>query len=154
MTSQESPPTIARPILGIIGFVCGGVALLAVLVHFAAGPFAPVQDSAVTLGEFTARMGKAAFRDIFGLAQPEPETLGWDVDRILKFAIMAVGGLAVLLGLAAFLRRESRKLAFSAVSLGAAAVAMQTFTLVLAMILGTIVICSLIYTLGDILSFG
>ncbi len=139
---------------GMIGFVIGSIALLIIVVTYSAGPFAPQQTVGVSLGEIAAEAGKSTFRSWLGLQQPEPQAIAWDIDRVLKAAVMVLGVLAILLGAVAIIRRERRTVALWAIGLGSGAVAMQFVVTSIMLIMGAMIICALIYAFGDLLSFG
>lgn len=116
---SDTPPDSAqqKPVaFGLSGLLLGGFALCLVLVHFVSGPFAPQQELGVTLGELTSDIFKSAARDMVGRAQPAPETIPWNIDRILRGAKMAGAVVAMLLGLAALLRGAIRLTSMKAVS--------------------------------------
>ena len=78
----------------------------------------------------------------------------WTIDRILWVAGILLGVIAILCGGAAYIRRESRAVAGWATGLGVAAISLQFVSSALMIIIGAMVLCALIYALGDLLSFG
>ena len=154
MTEQMITPPAAPTRAGLVGFVLGGIALLLVLITFVAGPFAPQQTVGVTLGEIAAEAGKATLRNWIGMEQPAPQAAAWTIDRILWVAGILLGVIAILCGGAAYIRRESRAVAGWAAGLGVAAISLQFVSSALMIIIGAMVLCALIYALGDLLSFG
>ena len=154
MTDQIATPPLTSAPAGMTGFALGGAALLLVLVVFVAGPFAPQHTVGVTLGEIAAEAGKATLRNWLGMEQPAPQTAAWTIDRTLWVAGIALGTVAVLSGALALIRRERRDLATWAIGLGIAALSIQFLASAMMIILGVLVLCALIYALGDFLSFG
>ena len=151
--TELAHPTAPTPVLSYTGFALGGMALIMVIVHFFAGPFAPQQDLSVSLGELASDITKSAFRDFFGMAQPGAEPLPWDIDRILKAATGVAAALAILLGCAALLRHENRRAAIFAASLGVSAIAIQLFATAVAMIVCALIIAAFLSALGDFIPF-
>ena len=146
-------PSFAAP-AGTLGFVLGGGALILVLVTFVAGPFAPQQTVGTSLGEIAAEAGKAGLRNLLGLEQPAPTAAPWTIDRILWATGVFIGACAVLCGSTALIRRERRDVATWAIGLGVAAISIQVLASAMMIILGVLIVCALIYALGDFLSFG
>ncbi|PUB10887.1 hypothetical protein [Yoonia sediminilitoris] len=153
MTTMPDAPVAPRPVLSGFAFALAAIALVMVLVNYVAGPFAPQQQVAISLGELAAEIGKSAVRDVFGVRQPAPEAPPWDLDRILRVAIMGIAGLAVVLGAGALIRHENRRLAVAATALGSTAILLQVLATTLAMILGALIICALLAALSEVFSF-
>ena len=154
MTEHMITPPSAPTRAGIVGFVLGGIALLLVLITFVAGPFAPQHTVGVTLGEIAAEAGKATLRNWIGMEQPAPQAAAWTIDRVLWVVGIVLGVIAILCGAAAYIRRESRTVAGWATGLGVAAITLQFVSSALMIIVGAMVLCALIYALGDLLSLG
>ncbi len=144
-----SDATAARvsPVLGWSGFVVGAAALLLALMTFWSGPFG-AQPVPIEEPSLVERMTDAA-RGLVGgeTAEPEPAApvppAGRSLDEWLFLAIPGLGGLAVILGLAGFARNETRRPAFSAVTLGGGAIVFQLVTgfilvLICLMLFGTL----------------
>ncbi len=134
LTETPNPP-IQRPTAGLIGFAIGAAALLLVLMHFWAGPLAPQQDVGVSIGELAGEIRDSAARALSGEQQPAAATAPWDIDRILKLVVAILAGTAVVLGLFAFIRGETWRLATGAIALGATAMIFQVFVWVLVIFL-------------------
>lgn len=149
MSETASPP---RATLGWLGFATGAVALILTLVVFWAGPFAPQQAASVTLGELAADIAKSAARSVAGQPQPGPAPVPRDIDDHLQVAVGVMAGLAIVLGVASFVRHECRRAAASGIALGGLAIAVQFLAWTIMMIVGGLVIASVIYALRD--AFG
>ncbi len=154
MTEQFVTTPTAPTRAGFIGFALGGAALLLVLITFVAGPFAPQQSVGVSLGDIAAEAGKATLRNWLGMEQPAAEAPAWTIDRILRVVSISLAVFAVLCGAFGYFRRERRDIAAWAVGLGSSAMILQFFSSALMIILGVVIICALIYALGDFLSIG
>lgn len=146
--TAAAPPAV----LGWTGFAVGAAALILTLVVFWAGPFAPQQAAGVTLGELAADIAKSAARSVAGQPQPAPVAPARDIDDYLAIGVGVLAGLAVVLGVAALIRRENARAAVSGIALGGLAVSVQLFTVTVMMIAGGLVIAALIYALRD--AFG
>ncbi|WP_299146977.1 hypothetical protein [uncultured Tateyamaria sp.] len=153
-TDTTDTPQPTRPRMGIAGFVLGGLALLVVVISFVGGPFAPQNTVGVTLGDIAAEAGKATLRNWLGMEQPGPEPVPWTIDRTLWLIGVVLGVIATLCGAAALLLRERRDIALWALGLGISAVALQFVASALMLIVGAMILCALIYSFGDFLSFG
>jgi len=141
--------------LGWLGFVTGSLALMITIVIFWAGPFAPQQSAGVTLGELAAEMAKSAARSVAGQPQPAPPAPVApmrNIDDYLADGVGLLAGLAIVTGIASFIRHERRRVALSGVTLGGLAVGFQLFTWMVMLIAGVIVITTLVYTMRD--AFG
>lgn len=134
---------------GWLGFALGATALILTMVTFWAGPFAPQQSAGVSLGELAAEIAKSAARSVAGQAQPEPVAPQRNIDDYLKIGVSLLAGLAVVAGVASFVRHERKRAAFSGITLGGLAVGFQLFTWTIMLIAGVIAIASLIYALRD-----
>jgi len=137
---------------GWLGFATGAVALILVLVHFWAGPFAPQQSAGVSLGELAADIAKSAARSVAGQPQPEPVARPWNSDDYLEVAAGVFAGLAIVLGVASFVRHERKRAALSGIALGGLAVGIQLFAWTVMLIVGGLVVSAIIYALRD--AFG
>ena len=140
-----------RPIAGIVGFALGAVALLLVLVHFWAGPFAPQQRMTVTVGEIAADIRQAAIRKLKGVPSPKPAPVAWDSDRILKLVAALLAGMAVIVGVASLVRRETWRPAVGGIALGGGAIAFQVFTWATLLVVGALILCVIIQNITGIL---
>lgn len=141
-----------RATLGWLGFVTGAIALILTIVIFWAGPFAPQQSAGVSLGEIAADIAKSAARSVVGQPQPDPVSPPRDIDDYLEIGIGLLAGLAIVLGVASFIRNERRRAALSGIALGGLAVGFQLFTWTMMLIVGGLVISMIIYALRD--AFG
>ena len=148
----EAPnPSSPRPTAGMIGFAIGAAAVLLVLIHFWAGPFAPQQSAGISIGEIAGEIRDSAVRALSGEQQPEPAAAAWDIDRILNLLAAALAGAAIVLGLLALVRRETWRPAAGAIALGVSAVTFQFFIWIIVIAVGLIVLFMVIQNLDVIL---
>lgn len=141
-----------RGVLGWLGFGLGAGALLLAFVILWAGPFAPQQSAGAGLGELASEIAKSAARSVAGLPQPAPTPPPRDIDDLLGVAVALASGLAIILGIAALVRREPKRVAFAGIALGGMTVAFQLFAWTVMLIVGGLVLAALIYALRD--AFG
>lgn len=120
------------PIFGWAGFLAGAAALLIAMTVFLNGPFAP-QSASVAPAEGALERAASAVRATLGReaavedapASPAPDP---GIGGLLIAGVPVLGGLAVVLGLAAFIRHEPRRPAISAITLGGSAIVFQLVT--------------------------
>ncbi len=74
------------------------------------------------------------------------------IDDYLEIGVGILAGLAIVIGVAAFIRHEQKRVAVSGIALGGLAVGIQLFTYTIMLIVGGLVIAALIYSLRD--AFG
>lgn len=133
-----------RPIAGYVSFAAGAVALLLVLVHFWAGPFAPRPHASVTIGEIAAQMHQAAVHKLSGKPPAAPAAVAWDSDRALKVVTGLVAALAIIASAAALVRRAAWQPAAAGVALGSSAIAFQVLTWAILVIAGCVILFAII----------
>lgn len=143
--------SLPRPVSGYLGIVFGAAALLLVMTHFWAGPFAPQQRATVSIGELAAEIRKSAKRRLADAPRQERKTRPWNVDRTLKVVASLLAGLALILGLVGFVRKEAWRPAIGAATLGGATIAFQLFTWVILAVIGTMIIVAILANIGDII---
>jgi hypothetical protein len=148
MTDTAPSLAPAAP-LGWVGFLTGAVARVLTIVTFWAGPLAPQQTPGVTLGELAADIAASAARSVAGQPQPAAVMPARDVGDWIAVGVGALAGLAMVLGLAAVLRRERTRVAVSGVVLGGLAVGFQLFNWAVMMAAGALVVAALVYALRD-----
>ena len=139
-----------RAVLGWSGFALGALALVFTLVVFWAGPFAPQQATGVSLGEIAADIAQSAARSVVGQPQPEPISPPRDIDDYLDIVLGTIAGVAVVLGVGAFVRHEHKRTALSGIALGGLAIGIQLFTYTIMMIAAVILVSAVIYALRDV----
>jgi len=138
--------------IGWLGFAMGAAALILTLVVFWAGPFAPQQTAGVSIGELAADIAKSAARSVAGQPQPAPVAPPRTIDDYLEIGVGVLAGLAIVLGVAAFVRHEHKRAALSGIALGGLAIGVQLFTYTVLLFAGALVISAIVYALRD--SFG
>lgn len=135
--------------LGFIAMTLGAAALLVAIVHFWAGPFAPsptleqvVADKAVSIKQATI----AALRGEEPKAAVQRQRM--DADQWVSLTTALLGGLAIVLSVVAYAKKEPLRVAGGAAVLGASAMAFQFAVLALGAIVLAIIIAAVVSQLG------
>ena len=140
----------AKSAFGIIGMVCGGIALMLVVFHFYAGPFQPQKSLERTVAEIAVNISKEVVR----VAKGEPadlESRSWSIDDILRIVVSVCGVLAIILAAIGFARREDTRPVAAAASLGASAIGFQFISWLALLAAGLVLIWIVVSNLGEIL---
>ena len=103
----------------------GGVALLLALVHFWAGPFSEQQTLETTVAEKAASIKNATIKALKGEEYKETYQAKWDADKIVNVSTAVLGGLAFILSVLAFAKKEPTRVAAGGAALGFSAIAFQ-----------------------------
>jgi hypothetical protein len=131
------------------GIGIGAIALLLALFHFYAGPFTAqpaledvVANKAAAIRDATiaALKGEASER----IAAPSE----MDLDKIVQISTALLGGVAVILGVLGFAKKEPLRAAGGAAILGGSAIAFQFLAIALGAIILAILIAAVISQLG------
>ena len=135
--------------VGLVAVLCGGLSLVAAVLHFFVGSIAPSEPVEESLAEFAVDVRNAVIAELAG-EEYEGASNGqrWDADRIVDLGTVVVGLAAILLAVASFIRREDLRMAGSAVALGGGAIAFQFIALAILMVVGAIVVAAIIGQLG------
>ena len=137
---------------GMAGFILGAVALVLVLVQFFGGPFAPTPSIGETIGQIAADMRMSAWNKLSGSGDaPVAVAATWDIDRYMIVGSMVLAVLALVLGVAGYIREEARRPVKAALSFGVAAIVFQFFATALLMIVGVILLIGIMANLNEII---
>ncbi len=135
--------------LGLVAVLCGGLSLVAAVLHFFVGPIAPQQPLEESIAELAVDVRNAVAAELAGEEyEGAPNRQRWDADRLVDLGTVVVGLAAILLAVASFIRREDLRVAGSAVALGGGAIAFQFVALAILMVVGAIIIFAIIGQLG------
>ncbi|WP_420863607.1 hypothetical protein [Algirhabdus cladophorae] len=147
---ETSPTFDQKPVLGVIGFFVGAAAILLVLIHFWAGPFAPQQPAGVTLGELAGDIAKNAARKAIGLDPAEQDLIPqvWDIDRYLEIIAPILAGLAGIFGVAGLVCNEKWRFSGAAILFAVVAVVFQLFAFTILMLVGVLLIYAILSSLN------
>ena len=139
----------SRHTVGFTGIGVGAIALLVAIVHLWAGPFSPRPSLEKTVAEKAVAIKNATIAALKGEKieeKAQPNEI--DFDRGLTIATGVLGGLAVILGVVSFAKRESIRVASGAAVLGGAAIAFQFAVLAIGAIFLAILIAAVISQIG------
>lgn len=135
--------------LSFIGIGIGAIALLLALIHFWAGPFAPQPALEQTVAEKAVAIKEATVAALKGEELSIPKSKPqMDMDKILDIVTAAIGGLAIILGVVGYAKKEPMRISGGAVFLGAGAIAFQFLTFALGAIILVILIAAVLGSLG------
>ena len=130
---------------GIVGVGIGSVALLLALFHFYAGPLSTqpklehaIAETAVALRDATI----AAFRG--NEIKKKSWIPKWNANKLTDVITALFGGLAIISGIFAFIRKESLRVAGGAAVLGGGAIAFQFAALALGAIVVAIILSAVL----------
>jgi len=139
----------SRHSVGFIGIGVGAIALLLAIVHLWAGPFSPKPSLERSVAETAVAIKNATIAALKGdeiVEEKQPNRI--DIDRWLQIATGVLGGLAVILGVISFAKRESIRVASGAAILGGGAIAFQFAILALGAIVLCVLVASVISQIG------
>jgi hypothetical protein len=146
---QRSDMTVSRARISFAGIAVGSFALLLALVHFWAGPFSPQPSLEKVVADKADAIRDATIAAMKGeKVEAEVATSKMDLDQVLNLAAAVLGGLAIILGVIGFAKREPLRVAGGAAVLGAGAIAFQFAAVALAAIILAILIAAVISQLG------
>lgn len=138
-----------RSVISFTGMAFGAIALLLAVVHFWAGPFSPqptleqaVAEKAISIKEATI----AALKGEEAKAPVKPSSM--DTDQIVGLATAVLGGLAIILGVFGFSKKEPLRVAGGAAVLGGSAIAFQFAVIAIGAIVLAILIAAVLSQIG------
>jgi len=135
--------------MSFIGIGIGAMALLIALVHFWAGPFSPQPSIEQVVADKVVAIKKATIAALKGEETVLPEREGaMNADKVLSIATATLGGLAIILGVVGFAKKEPMRVAGGAAVLGGSAIAFQFAILALAAIVTAILVAAVLSQLG------
>lgn len=135
--------------ISFVGIGLGAIALLVAVSHFWAGPFSPQPSLERTVAEKAVAIKNATIAALKGEKVEEasaPRAI--DLDQGLRIATGILGGLAIILGVVGFARKESVRAAGGAAVLGGIAMAFQFAVMALGAIVVAILIAAVISQIG------
>ena len=141
--------TESRSMIGFIGIGVGAIALLVAIIHFWAGPISPQPSVEKTVAEKAVAIKNATIAALKGEEVEETAPVRTiDIDQGLRIATSFLGGLAVILGVVSFARREPLRVGGGAAFLGGAAIAFQFAVIALGAIVMAILIAAVLSQIG------
>lgn len=133
-----------------IGIGLGAIALLLSLIHFWAGPFSPQPTLEDVVAVKAVKIRNATISALKGQQQPAvmQGSRTMDNDQILDLITVILGGLAVILAVLGYARKESTRAASGAAVLGAGAIAFQFAAVALGLIVLAILVSAVLGQIG------
>ena len=146
---QESDMGEQNSNISFTGIAVGALALILAMVHFWAGPFSPQPTLEQTVAEKAVSIKEATLAALKG-EEPAPPVKreGMDADQIVSLATALLGGLAIILGVIGFTKKEPLRVAGGAAVLGGGAIAFQFAVLALGAIVLAILIAAVLSQIG------
>jgi hypothetical protein len=130
------------------GIAIGAVALLLALVHFWAGPFSPQPTLEQTVTEKAVAIKEATIAALKGEEPVKIKQKSMDTDEILRLVTAVFGGLAIILGVFGYAKKEPLRVAGGAAVLGGSAIAFQFAVLALGAIVIAILVAAVLSQIG------
>ena len=128
-----------------IGIGVGSIALILALFHFWAGPFSPQPTLEDIVAEKAVAIKKATIAAMKGREiEKSPQEFTMDTDKALSIATALLGGIAIILGVFGYARKEPMRVAGGAAVLGGSAIAFQFAALALGAIVVAILIAAVL----------
>ena len=129
---------------GLLGVIFGFAAFAGVVGHFFAGPLDPPPPVEVSIAEKAAEIRDATVAALKGEDyEAEPEVQPKTLDDYLTLGLMALGALAILMGVIGFIQHERLRPSIAGAALGGMAITFQFavvlfMALVFALLLGAV----------------
>ena len=139
--------------LGYIGVAVGAIALILALVHFWAGPFSPQPTLETVIADKVSSIRESTINALKGEEYRETITKKWNADSGIELSVAIMGGLAIILGLIAYIQKAPKRLAGGAAILGAGAIGFQMFTFYIGILLIILLISVVLSEIGFDFSF-
>jgi peptidoglycan/LPS O-acetylase OafA/YrhL len=138
-----------RSTTGFVGIAVGSIALMMAIVHFWMGPLSPQPSVERTVAERAVAIKNATIAALKGESiKKEAPPKNFDLDQGVRIATSVLGGLAVILGVVSFAKREPVRVGGGAAFLGGAAIAFQFAVIALGAIVLAILIGAVISQIG------
>ena len=136
--------------ISFVGMGLGAVALLLALVHFWAGPFSPQPTLEDVVASKAVAIRNATIAAMKGQTPPRTSTTSdpMSMDKFLNIGTTVLGGVAVILGVLGYARKEPLRVAGGAAFLGAGAIAIQFFVIALGIIVMALLVSVVLSQIG------
>jgi hypothetical protein len=135
--------------LSFIGIGLGSIALLLALFHFYAGPFSPQPTLEDTVAEKAVAIRDATIAALKGEEKEKKTVMSeMNLDKGVQIATALLGGIAIILGVVGFDKKESIRVASGAAVLGGGAIAFQFLTVALGVIIVAILVAAVLSQIG------
>ncbi|NIT55752.1 MAG: hypothetical protein GWN00_05790 [Aliifodinibius sp.] len=134
--------------IGFVGIAVGSMALLLALVHFWAGPFSPQPTLETTVAEKAASIKSATIKALKGEEYKKTYKASWNADKVTNVATAIFGGIAFILSILAFAKKEPTRVAAGGAVLGVSAIAFQFIAMYAMALLVVLLIAAVLSSLG------
>jgi len=138
----------SKSTLSFIGIGLGSIALLLAIVHFWAGPFSPQPTLEQTVAEKAVSIKQATIAALKGIEAPAPKSRAIDTDQVISIGTAILGGLAIILGVIGYAKKEPMRVAGGAAVLGGSAIAFQFAVVALGAIVIAILVAAVLSQIG------
>jgi len=118
-------------------------------VHFWAGPFSPQTTLEQTVAQKAVAIKKATIAALKGEEPVNVSRKSMDADEIIRLVTAILGGLAIILGVYGFARKEPLRVAGGAAVLGGGAIAFQFAAIALGAIVIAILVAAVLSQIGS-----
>lgn len=140
-------------VVGWTGIAAGTLSLMLALVHFYAGPFSTQPTLEQSVAESVVALREATISALKGEeAKPKQDRNRFDADQVAQISVAVLAGLAIVLAVVGFARKEPSRVAIGAAGLGATALTFQFMTLLLGAILFAVLVAAVLGSFGFDLS--
>lgn len=138
---------------GLASIALGTIALIVTCIVIFAGPFAPQQSVGTTIGQIIGEISLSAMNTVRGEALPPPETMPWNIDRILMITGPILAALAIFTAIISRFKRDPWRLPTYGVVLGVSAIVVQFVWWVVLIIAAVVLLVSIIENGPSFLEF-
>jgi hypothetical protein len=138
----------SKSTLSFIGISLGAVALLLATLHLWAGPFSPQPSLEQTVAEKAVSIKQATIAALKGEETPLSKSRPLDMDQLASITTAVLAGLAIILGVIGFAKKEPLRVAGGAAVLGGSALEFQFAVMALGAIVLVILIAAVLSQLG------
>lgn len=138
-----------KSLLSFIGIGIGSISLLLALFHFYAGPFSPKPTIEDSVAEKAIAIRNATIAALKGEKQEKKEIkIEMDLDKAIDITTALLGGIAIILGVIGFAKKESLRVVSGAAILGVSAIAFQFLTIALGALIFVILVAIVLNQVG------
>ncbi len=138
-----------KSLLSFIGIGIGSISLLLALFHFYAGPFSPQPTLEDTVAEKAVAIRDATIAALKGEEKEKKTVMSeMNLDKVVQITTALLGGIAIILGVVGFAKKEPVRVASGAAILGSGAIAFQFLTIALGVIVVAILVAAVLSQIG------
>lgn len=135
---------------GLIGFLLGGVRLVAIVIQLSAFSEPQEQTSGVVIREIAAEIKQSAARVLAGETDQARSAPALGYSRCITILALGIAGFVVVLGAIGLYRNEPYRLPYLAIGMGSSAVVIQYVFWLAVLICGVVLLISILDNLDCI----